>query len=184
MEAQFLSQQNAPRTKLSKSAAYMVIWVEVSTAEHLGFVFDAYLASMPVLELPGSAKADTDLLHQVRKYALGTIGALDSVSYCNGVDGESYHRMEIYTLRNGHQFVDHAYYESYCYELQLKGVSRSEGLQFVKNLIEVSGMQLPQIIWRPSDYYTSWFQIDGELCCTATMRDWEGSFILVLCGGP
>ncbi len=118
-------------------------WVRASAGRDTGYVFNAYLTRLPVFM--NKPVKDQNLGASLEEYAFEKLGVLDSVYYTNGADGEPFHRMTIFNLRGGHQYIRHGFWENEEWELQLLNVRDSEGIQLILNLLKLWGRSTPDI---------------------------------------
>jgi hypothetical protein len=106
-------------------------WIKVKTKNTSGYVFDFWITKLPTLNL-SQVNSYNCLTDQIKDYFLHDIGIIDSVTYSNYIDGESYHRMNIYDLSDGHQYINHSYWEGEDIEIHLENVSNNEGVNLLK----------------------------------------------------
>ena len=157
-------------------------WVEIESDNTTGFVFDAYLTKLPAIE-KGSDSEGSCIFNTLKEYVVDQLGMVDSLEYCNGIDGEARHRMTIFSLQNDHQYIEHFYWESYASELQLYGIRNSEGIQLVNHLLQNCGITPPQ--WSENAHNLERTELlpVGEFCCYFTIRRFDNKFIIYISGG-
>ncbi|MFM9947201.1 MAG: hypothetical protein ACKV1O_04620 [Saprospiraceae bacterium] len=159
-------------------------WVAGISNRDTGYVFDAYLTRLPIT--PPKPPKNGHLPELLERYALENLGAIDSVYYNNGADGESYHSMTIFNLRDGHQYIRHTLWENFEWELQLQNVEESEGINLVLNWLKLSGKltaDTEKAVKQLSATSSLYVKIN-EGCCSLSVYKYEKRFIIRLRGGP
>lgn len=159
-------------------------WVAVISNRDTGYVFDAYLTRLPLapVELPKNG----NLPGLLERYALENLGAIDSVYYNNGADGEPYHSMTIFNLRDGHQYIRHSLWENFEWELQLQNVRESEGINLIMNWLKLCGKltAAAEKAVKERSATSSFYVKINDACCSLSVYKFEKRLIIRLRGGP
>ncbi|MCB0540299.1 MAG: SH3 domain-containing protein [Lewinellaceae bacterium] len=158
-------------------------WVEVFTDNNRGFAFDAYLTKLPIIEVNANP-GEFCFFNVMNDYISNRIGIVDTTYYNNGSDGEGYHNMKIFQLKGGHQYIEHSYWESYEYEIQLNKIRDCEGIQLIKNLFQVCDKLSDESENKLTDI-GSYHNIEiGESWYSILIRKFDDMFIIKIMGGP
>lgn len=156
-------------------------WVKVIWNLDTGYVFDAYLTRLPL-----APPKNGPLPELLERYALENLGVIDSVYYSNGAEGESYHSMTIFNLRDGHQYIRHTLWENFEWELQLQNVPKNEGINLVLNWLKLSGKLTADTekAVKQLSATSSFYVKINDGCCSLSVYKYEKRFIIRLRGGP
>lgn len=159
-------------------------WVAVISNRDTGYVFDAYLTRLPLA--PAELPKNGNLPRLLERYALENLGTIDSVYYNNGADGEPYHSMAIFNLRDGHQYIRHTLWENFEWELQLQNVRESEGINLVLNWLNLCGKLTAAAVKavKQGSATSSFYVKINDSCCSLSVYKYERRFIIRLRGGP
>ena len=167
-------------------------WVRIAPTQETegGFVFDAFLSTLPLPNPPTKQRPGGDafelgiqLPRAISDYAVRHFAPAGcSVSYRNHEDGERAFAITIQALSQGHQLVEQQYYEGGSTELVLINVRPSEVYYLVRHLVRYAPQALPidERALRRFPTYRVWdscpVQLKDGLCVLRVYRTAPRSF--------
>jgi len=112
-------------------------WVEVEKGKIRGFVFDGFLAKLPVVKIDSiNTHWSYCLPDEMKGYVFDNFDDVTESNYNNGSDGEGAHEMKIFTSKGNYQFIEHGYTDCLASEIQIPNIRRSEGVLLVKSFFK------------------------------------------------
>ena len=170
-------------------------WVRVGTVQDAteGYVFDAFLSTLPLTNLPADQQLASaafefgmQLPHVIADYAVRQFGpARCSVSYRNHEDGERALAITIQPLSQGHQLIKQQYHEGGSTELILTNVRPSEVYYLMRQLVRYApqALLIDERALRRFPTYKDWdscpVQIKDGLCVMRAYRTGVRRFSVV-----
>lgn len=166
-------------------------WILIQTTENiLGYVFDAFLSTLPVaksISEHGSSVGYTQRLpYLLKQFAFDNFIKTDCIyEYDNRTDGESSHRMNILNFQEGHELIEHQYWEGSSNELRLKNVRISEVYYLVNQFLKYTSEEILKLsdnnLRNPKSYRQGRGCV-GELidngCVIEVFEDSEGAYTI------
>ena len=129
-------------------------WIYVSDKKVEGYVFDAYISSLPFVEdfealknlgenLEGIFEVLPDILEEYAVKGIGKTGC--EFKYPPLMKSESAHGFVFNKLKNGHNLINHGYWEGYGTELEFYNLRKSEIYYFIMHLTSFIPIEILEV---------------------------------------
>ena len=145
-------------------------WIEARTEIGDGYLLDAYLSTVPVINLENRGGS---IFNELEAFVFANYEIVDTAHYNNGIDGESRHEMWIYYIQGG-QYIRHFYWESYEYEIQFENTRTAEGVTFLAALLFKCGLlseKIKEKLYKTRQYPPTYFRVSSaDYDCYVSIR--------------